>query len=214
MGTMMRKIFSLSEIRFSWLLLLSISVCIGAFYIDEQSNPDNQLALSLAYSFSFALAALWAGANYIGHIRMNSLYRRQNDIGAYVNQLALGSEDKLELQNYLEDFSADLMLKGRTKEAAAQEAINQFKAKEFLSMSKHSKLFETHGHHYLLGYAIISIVMVLIITLINQIVSIPSLLLLIAYTILIVYGFCLGALFIFYRILDKFLYEKLKNYFM
>lgn len=213
MKNLLRKIFSLKELKYAWLLLISAMLCIFTFYVDEHFNPSDQFWLSIAYFTSFALAAIWGGMNYVGHIRINSLYRKQKDIQAYVDQLALGREDKLELLNYLEDFAADLELQGKTKEEAATEAINQFKVKEFLSMSKHTSPFESHGHHYLLGYGSLSLAVVLILILIEKALNSFSLYLFILETVLAVYGICLIALRILYKILDKFIYRKLKNYF-
>ncbi|MDQ0058658.1 hypothetical protein [Paenibacillus harenae] len=213
MTNLTRKIFSMGELRYAWLLLISSLLCIATFYVDEQFDPGDQFWLSIAYFTSFALAAFWAGMNYVGHIRMNNIYRKQNDIRAYVDQLALSGEDKLELQNYLEDFSSDLELHGKTKEEAAKEAINQFRAKEFLSMSKYTSPFESHGHHYLLGYGFLAIAAALFFVLIDHVLVSLSLIMLIMKTVLAVYGTCFIALLILYKILDRFIYRKLRDYF-
>ncbi|MFE6799214.1 hypothetical protein [Paenibacillus chitinolyticus] len=213
MTNLTRKILSLDELKYAWLLVLSIVICIATFFIDEHFDPNNQLGLTLSYFSSFLLAAIWGGVNYVGHIRTNSLYKKKNDIHAYVSQLALSRDDKTELQNYLEDFAADLELKGMKKEEAEKEAINQFRAKEFLSMSKYTSPFESHGHHYLIGYALISITLAVVIALIERTIASPSLFFLIMITIFAVYGISLGALFMVYRVLDKLIYKKLKDYF-
>lgn len=212
-STLLRKIFSLGELRYGWLLAISVAVCVVAFYVDEQWNPREQLWLSLFYFASFLLAVLWGGANYVGHIRVNAMYRRQHDIAAYVNQLALSAEDKTELRNYLEDYAADLERQGRTKEEAEREAVSQFKVKEFLSMSKHTRPFESHGHHYLIGYAAIALAAAAAAALIDGLTDSYSLPGLIATTLLTVYGICFVALFVLYKIVDKFLYKKLQDYF-
>ncbi|MDP4097916.1 hypothetical protein OIN60_14160 [Paenibacillus sp. P96] len=213
MTNLSRKIFSLGEIRYAWILLLSIVICIVTFFSDEHFNPDDQFWLSVSYYVSFTLAAVWSGANYVGHIRVNSLYHKQNDIPAYVAQLALNKEDKMELQNYLEDFAADLEHQGRSKKEAAKEAINQFKVKEFLSMSKHTRPFETHGHHYLMGYALLLLASVLLLAIIAQMIAPGILLLFIFQVVLAVYGVCFITLFMLYKVLDRFIYRKLKQYF-
>lgn len=209
----MRKLFSLREIRHVWILLLSIIICAVTFYSDEHFDPDDQLWLSVSYFVSFTLAAAWSAANYVGHIRINSLYRKQHNIQAYVAQLALSKEDKMELQNYLEDFTADLVQQGKSKEDAAKEAINQFKAKEILSMSKHSTPFESHGHHYLIGYALLMVVSAIVLAVIDQAIDSPPYFLIIVITMLVVYGSSFFALFALYKVLDRLIYRKLKQYF-
>lgn len=213
MTNFLRKAFSLGEIRFGWILLLSIALCSITFFYDEHFNPEDQFWLALFYYVSFTLALVWSLANYVRHIRMNSLYRRQNDIHTYVAQLALNKEDKLELQNYLEDFAADLEHQGRSKEEAAKEAINQFKVKEFLSMSKHTRPFETHGHHYLMGYALLAFAAAFLLAIIDQTTTQDVLFLYIMQVVLAVYGVCFIALFVLYKTFNKFLYQKVKQYF-
>jgi len=213
MTNLTRKIFSLRDLKYPWLLLISSVLCILTFYVDEHFDPGDQFWLSIAYFTSFAFAAIWGGMNYVGHIRINNLYRKQNDIRAYVDQLALSGEDKLELHNYLEDFAADLEQRGRSKEEAITEAINQFKVKEFLSMSKHTRPFESHSHHYLLGYSSLALTASFFLILINYVFPSFSLYLLILETVLAVYGLCFILLLILYKIFDKFIYRKLKDYF-
>lgn len=213
MTNFLRKAFSLGELRFGWILLLSIAICSITFFYDEHFNPEDQFWLALSYYVSFTLALVWSLANYVRHIRMNSLYRKQNDIHTYVAQLALNKEDKLELQNYLEDFAADLEHQGRSKEEAAKEAINQFKVKEFLSMSKHTWPFETHGHHYLMGYASLAFAAAVLLAIMHQMTTQEILFLYIMQVVLAVYGVCFIALFVLYKTFDTFLYQKVKQYF-
>ncbi|MGF7029159.1 hypothetical protein J2T17_000064 [Paenibacillus mucilaginosus] len=212
MDNLLRKIFSLRELRYGFLLCFSIVICVVTFYIDEKMNPSDQMWLSISYYISFTIAAIWCGTNYFAQIRMNQFFRRQNDIGAYINQLALSGEDKLELQNYLEDYATDLEQHGRTREEAAKEAIDQFRVREFLSMSKHSKLFETHGHHYLLGYAALMLSGALVLALIDRLSS-PSIFFKIFISVLSVYGVSFLIVYVMYKVLDQFIYEKIKKYF-
>ncbi|MEC0128335.1 hypothetical protein [Paenibacillus pabuli] len=213
MTNLTRKIFSMGELKYGWLLLISIVICIATFYVDEHYDPGDQFWLSIAYFTSFTLAAIWGGMNYVGHIRMNNLFRKQNDIHTYVDQLALSGEDKLELKNYLEDFATDLELHGMIKEEAVKEAINQFKAKEFLTMSKYTSPFESHGHHYLLGYGFLAIAASVFLVLIDYVFPSFSLFMLIIKTVLAVYGTCFFALLILYKVLDRIIFWKIKDYF-
>ncbi|TLS49725.1 hypothetical protein FE782_23955 [Paenibacillus antri] len=213
MKLLARKIFSMGEIKHVWLLLLSVAICVVTFAIDERVNPGDQLWLSVSYFASFTAAAAWAAANYVGHLRMNRLLRKQTDIGAYVDQLALSADDRQELRNYLEDFAADLERQGRRKEDAAKEAITQFKVKELLSMSKYSSPFETHGHHYLLGLSGLTLTAAAAFAAIGHALPTRSLFALIATTVAAVYGFCFLALFFLYKVMDNVLYRKVRDYF-
>ncbi|MCC3372760.1 hypothetical protein [Cohnella sp. REN36] len=212
MNPMLRKMFSLRDLRFAWLLLVSISVCGLTFYADETFASADPHALTVCYVLSFALAVIWSAANYIGHIRMHATYRKQHDIRAYVEQLAMSGEDRLELQNYLEDYAADLTSQGRTKEEAAREAINQFKVKEFLSLSKHSPLFDLHAHYYLLGWAAVAVAFFLLLGAIGLALFPSSLLLLIAESIALAYGLSFVGLFFVYKLLDAVIRRKLKEH--
>ncbi|MNC27221.1 hypothetical protein D3C75_753870 [compost metagenome] len=208
-----RKVFSLAELRYGPVLLLSVVICVAAFFIDEYINPRDQLWLAVTYYISFSLAALWCGINYIGHIRMNNLYRKHADIGAYVEQLAMSTEDKTELRNFLEDFAADLEGQGRSREEAAKEVISQFQVREFLAMSKHTQPFETHGHHYLLGYGILLLGVCLISLAAELLLQQPPLAWLITSSVSGVYGASLFGVYVLYKLLDRFIYNKLKKYF-
>jgi hypothetical protein len=101
---LLRKAFSLGDIKYYWMLIVSIVVCGAFFYLDRSDNPDNQFWLNVGYGVSFGLAVLWSGVNYISHIHINAMYWKQNDIQVYVEQLAMNYEDKVELSNYLEDY--------------------------------------------------------------------------------------------------------------
>ena len=207
-----RKVFSLAELRYSPVLLLSIVVCVVAYTIDEQIDPKDQLWLAVTYYISFSLAALWCGINYIGHIRVNILYRKHGDIGAYVEQLVMDAEDKTELRNFLEDFAADLEEQGRSREEAAKEVISQFQVREFLAMSKHTVPFETHGHHYLLGYGMMLMGVCLAATSVELLLAQPPLVWLIISSVSGVYGVSLFGVYVLYKLLDRFIYNKLQKY--
>ncbi|WJH36111.1 permease prefix domain 1-containing protein [Paenibacillus sp. CC-CFT747] len=150
--------------------------------------------------------------NYIAHMHLNRLYRKGEDIPAYVAQLALSEEDKQELQNYLEDYAEDLRSQGRTQEEAAREAVSQFRVQELLSLSKNSLLFELHAHYYLLGWSLTAVAAFAGLALIGWMTFPHSLLLLLAETILAAYGFGMAFLFVLYKALDALLYRKLKEH--
>ncbi|TNJ62337.1 hypothetical protein FE784_31100 [Paenibacillus hemerocallicola] len=206
------KAFSLNDIKYYWLLVLSIVLCGAFVYWDRMDSPDKTLWLSVGYGASFGLAVLWSGANYVGHIRINAMYRKHNDIQAYVEQLAMNDEDKMELRNYLEDYTQDLMSQGKTKEQATAEAISQFKVKELLSLSKHTSLFDLHAHHYLLGWAAVAFVLLLLLELLDGLLFSHSLLTMIVESILAAYGAAFIMLFFIYKVLDVWVYRKLNSH--
>jgi hypothetical protein len=151
------------------------------------------------------MAVLWCAANYVGHIRINAMYRKQNDIDAYIAPLAMNTEEKLELRNYLEDFAQDLMNQGMQEEQATAEAIRHFKVKELLSLSKNSSLFHLHAHYYLFGWAAAAFVLLILLWFVNGLWFPHAVLLLVLETILFVYGSALVLLFFVYKLLDAFL---------
>jgi 4-amino-4-deoxy-L-arabinose transferase-like glycosyltransferase len=202
---MWKKTFSLSDIKYSWVLFVSMVVCGVFFYWDRTSDLDDQLLLSVGYAVSFAMAVLWCAANYVGHIRINAMYRKQNDIDAYIAPLAMNTEEKLELRNYLEDFAQDLMNQGMQEEQATAEAIRHFKVKELLSLSKNSSLFHLHAHYYLFGWAAAAFVLLILLWFVNGLWFPHAVLLLVLETILFVYGSALVLLFFVYKLLDAFL---------
>lgn len=205
------KIFSLSDMKYYWLLILSIIVCAVFFYRDrmnEMNTSNEQMWFYVGYGISFGLAILWSVANYIGHIRINALYRKQQNIQAYVEQLAMSAEEKTELRNYLEDYAQDLMSQGKTKEQATAEAISQFKVKELLSLSKNTALFHLHAHYYLLGWAIIAFILLGLVGIWDSLVS-SSLPTFIVEMIFLAYGSSLMILFFIYKLLDALIYKKL-----
>ncbi|MCQ6561822.1 permease prefix domain 1-containing protein [Paenibacillus mendelii] len=206
--TLLRKAFSLGDIRHSWLLILSVAICGVFFYMDRMDIPDDRLWLSIGYGVSFGIALLWSIVNYISHIRINVLYRNHSDIRAYVEQLAMSDEDKLELRNYLEDYTEDLMNQGKPREQAAAEAISQFKVKELLSLSKNTSLFQLHAHYYLFGWAAVaSAAFILLVTMEGALLPNGGWVLILE-TIFIVYGAAFIVLFLVYKVLDVWIYQK------
>ncbi|MGM0867577.1 MAG: hypothetical protein ACQEWF_23280 [Bacillota bacterium] len=207
-----RKIFSLGEIKYSWILLLS-SVLFGlSNYLDRIYSNDPIWVLA-SYWISFTIAVLWGAINYISHIRLNNMYKNQDDIMSYVYQLVMNKEDKLELQTYLEDFKKDLMEQGNTEADATREAIKQFKVKEILSLSKNTMFFNLHAHYYLIGWVIVSVI-ASILFLLFEFTLIPYPL--ITHTlisVLMAYSFGLFGLFFLYKIIDAVIYQRFKELF-
>ncbi|MFC5466015.1 permease prefix domain 1-containing protein [Lederbergia graminis] len=206
------KIFSLRDIKYSW-VLLSSSILFGITNFIDRLYSDDPLWILISYWISFSIAVLWGALNYISHIRLNSMYKKQDDIRLYVNQLAMSQEDKLELQTYLEDYVQDLIQQGNSEEEAIRDAINQFKVKEFLSLSKNTMFFNLHAHYYLFGWMMVSIVAAILVWVLEAtILPYPSMMLTIE-SIFIVYAIGLFGMFFLYKIIDVTIYKKFHDIF-
>ncbi|MBD2869260.1 permease prefix domain 1-containing protein [Paenibacillus arenilitoris] len=207
-----RKAFSLGDIRYGWLLIVSMAMCVAFFYCDRYYDPDDQSWLSAGYAMAFATAVLWGALNYIGHIRLNAMYRKQNDIRAYVGQLAMSEDDKAELRNYLEDYAADLTEQGKSKEEATAEAISQFKVKELLSLSKNTALFQLHAHYYMIGWIAVALVLAVLTEMTRWLMDSNALWFMIVEAVFAAYGAGLFGLFVVYKLLDAFIHRKLNDH--
>ena len=212
MSHFLKKALMLSEIKYPWLIVLS-ALCFGSFYYVDRMYTTDPFWLFLCYWFSFGLAVIWGALNYISHIHLNAMYQKQNDLHAYVNQLVMSADEKLELQTYLEDYVEDLVEQGMTKQEATNEAINQFKVKEFLSLSKNTSLFNLHAHYYLLGLAVITGIVGLIIWVVTAAMNENTLITLMIEVTLFAYCIGLVGLFFVYKILDSVLYQKVNKLF-
>lgn len=212
MSQHIRKIFSLGDIRYSWILLLS-SVLFGLSNYMDRIYSNDPSWIHVSYWISFAIAVLWGAINYISHIRMNNMYKKQNNIQEYVNLLAMNEEDKLELQTYLEDYVQDLIEQGNTKADATREAIKQFKVKEFLSLSKNTMFFNLHAHYYLIGWTIVIIVAFILVWLLGIVAFSNLLIPLIIEVTLVAYGLGLFGMFFLYKLIDAMIYRKFKELF-
>lgn len=206
---MLRKIFSFRDIKYSWLLLISFVGFALTFYLDlyDESAQVQKIYL-LGYWGGFILATLWGALNYIEHIRINVLYKKSHDIYAFINQLAMGEEEKLELQAYMEDYVEDQVSQGKPQEEATKEAINQFKIQEFTSLSKNTMLFNLHGHYYLGGYAFFAVALGLISGWLYS--FFPALPIIVVQWTFFAYAVGFVGMFFVYKLVDATLYKKLK----
>lgn len=209
---MSKKIFSISDMKYSWILLLS-ALIFGIFNYMDRFYSNDPVWILVGYWISIAVAVLWTALNYISHIRLNSMYKKQDDLQLYVNQLAISDEDKLELRTYLEDFVEDLMKQGKTEADATREAINQFKIQEFLSLSKNSMFFNLHGHYYLIGWTIVSIIAFIIVWLLGITIFPYRSITLTIESIFIVYAIGIFGTFVMYKMIDVVIYRKFKELF-
>jgi hypothetical protein len=81
----------------------------------------------VVYGASFLVALLWSILNYIGHLQIRAIYKKHDNIEAFVKRLTLSKEEKAELTEYLNDFVKDLEEIGSTHEEAVKTAISLFK---------------------------------------------------------------------------------------
>lgn len=152
-----KKIFNLSDIRYPWILLLSMILFMFSLY-NNKVNPDINVRLKLlTYGTSIGCAFVWSILNYIDHIKVNAIYKRSDNIDSYVNSLIMKKDDKEDLKQYLNDFVQDLESNGKTRDEAVRTAISQFQVNEFTSLSKNTGIFDLPGHYYLIGYVLIFI---------------------------------------------------------
>ncbi|MNN29718.1 hypothetical protein D3C81_1433350 [compost metagenome] len=150
-----RKAFNLTDIRYPWLLVFSMILFVFALY-NNKVNPDINVGIELlTYGTAIGCAFVWSVINYVDHIKVNAIYKKSDNIDSYVNSLIMKKEEKEDLKQYLKDFVKDLEENGKTKEEATKTAINQFQVNEFTSLSKNTGVFELPGHYYLIGYAVI-----------------------------------------------------------
>lgn len=120
------------------------------------------------YGSAFFSAVIWGILNYIGHINVSAKYKKYDNIDAYVENLAMSGEEKTELKAYLADFAEDLASQGKMKEEAIKMAIDQFKVKEFTSLSKNGSLLDLPTHYYLVGYISIAAIAVIILQILTN----------------------------------------------
>lgn len=211
MKNMLRKIFNLSDIRYSWLLLISMGAFVLSLY-NEKINPDiTPVTQWLTYGFAILSAVIWSILNYIAHIKVSANYKKFDNIETYVDNLIMSKDEKLELKAYLEDFAADLSSQGKSKEDAVQTAINQFRIQEFTSLSKNSSLLNLPIHYYLIGYLLLDILIIIILTLITSIMLSSSFWLLAFEFMFILYGVGFLGLFFLYKMLDAIISKNLNN---
>lgn len=150
-----KKIFDLSDIRYSWMLLVSMVLFLAALY-NNKVNPDMGVNIEfLTYGTAIGCAFLWSIFNYVDHIKINAIYKKGDNIDAYVNSLVMNKSEKEDLRQYLYDFVKDLEASGKTTNEAVRTAIGQFQVNEFTSLTKNTGIFELPGHSYLIGYAVI-----------------------------------------------------------
>ncbi|EQB87722.1 hypothetical protein J2Z44_001353 [Clostridium punense] len=211
MKNILKKTFNLSDIKYSWLLLLSMAVFILSLYFEKISISITPLTQWVTYGSAFLSAVIWSVLNYIAHIKVNANYKKYDDIKTYVDNLVMSKNDKLELMAYLEDFAADLSSQGKTKAEAVQIAINQFRVQEFSSISKNNSVLNLPIHYYLIGYVLVDITLVIVLALLANTVFHGYFWLSAFEFTLASYGVGFLGLFFLYKIFDAAISKKINS---
>lgn len=211
MKNTLKKTFNLSDIKYSWLLLLSMVIFILSLYFEKISSSITPLTQWITYGSAFLSAVIWSVLNYIAHIKVNANYKKYDDIKTYVDNLVMSKDDKLELMAYLEDYAADLSSQGKTKAEAVQIAINQFRVQEFSSISKNNSVLNLPIHYYLIGYVLVDIALVIVLALLTNTVFHGYFWLSAFEFTLAAYGVGFLGLFFLYKLFDAAISKKINN---
>jgi hypothetical protein len=206
MKNMLRKIFNLSDIKNSWLLIISMIIFLFSLHTEKIKSANMPL-----YALAILSAVIWGILNYINHIKVNANYKKFDDIETYVDNLVISKDEKLELKSYLEDFAADLISQGKTKAEAVQIVINQFRVQEFSSLSKNNSILNLPIHYYLLGYVFVDIALILILECLRITILTSSFWLSAIEFMLTTYGVGLIGLFFLYKMFDAVISKKLNE---
>lgn len=209
MNIFIKKVFNLSDIRYSWLLFVSMLLFIFSLYYNKM-NPKLSIIVELiTYGGAAGLAIVWGILNYIDHIKINAKFKKYDNVDLFVENLVMNQEEKEDLKAYLNDFVDDLQQKGRTEDEAIKTAIAQFQIQEFALLSKNNGIFELPSHYYLLGYfCIIAVAIVVIGVFTNTIFGNSFLLKAMNFT-LNLYAIGLICLLFLYKLIDKLIGEKI-----
>ncbi|ROR27258.1 hypothetical protein EDD66_107172 [Mobilisporobacter senegalensis] len=211
MNTTLKKLFNLTDIRYPWLLLISMCAFIFSLYYDKNHTNISLAYQWMTYGFTIISATVWSILNYIAHIKISANYKKYDNIDTYVENLLISKEEKLELKGYLEDYSSDLISQGKTKEESIQTAINQFRVQEFTSLSKNSSLFNLPIHYYLIGYSLLSITVATLLEFMPMILKQSPFLFSAIQFMLISYCIGFTGSFFLYKLLDSIISKKTNN---
>lgn len=211
MKLLIKKIFNLSDIRYPWIILISMLLFVFSLY-NNKINPDINTTVELiTYGTSVGFAFIWSILNYVDHIKVNAIYKKNDSIEAYVDSLIMKKEEKEDLKEYLNDFVRDLEEGGKTKDEAIKTAISQFQVKEFTSLSKNAGILELPTHNYLIGYVLVFMTAAVVISsLTNTILSNLFWLHAINF-MLVLYSISFIGLLLLYKLIDRVVAKKLMH---
>lgn len=200
-----KRIYNLTDIKYPWLLLISMLAFIMALNFNR-TYPDAFTRIEIVvYGAVFLVALLWSILNYIGHLQIGAIYKKYDNIEAFIERLTMSKEEKAELTEYLNDFVKDLEENGSAHEEAVKTAISHFQVKE-LTQSQ-GNMFETPTQYYLLGYVSIFVALILVIQCVDLIVSLPFIVLAVSF-MLMLFSAAFICLFFIYKLIDVMIAEK------
>jgi hypothetical protein len=201
-----KQAYRLSGIKYSWILLISMIAFMLSLYfhrIYRNEFSDFEIA---SYGLSFLIALVWSVLNYFGHLKLNRLFKKYDDIDVFVEQMHMRAEEKEEFTQYLNDYVKDLVQHGEPYESAVKKAINSFQVQEF-SEVKGGDMFEKPAHYYLLGYTSVFIAAIIILQTIDGFFPAQFILSSLSLT-LGLYAAAFFILFFLYKAIDELLPQK------
>ncbi|OXS60316.1 hypothetical protein B1A99_07715 [Cohnella sp. CIP 111063] len=203
-------LFNLRQLNYKRLIIPSMLLFAVMVYIDRSSVNENLIVLQAGYWTSFGLATLWGIMNYISHIQYNvTTAIRHGDIEEYVDKMNLSAEESQEFKSYLTDYAADLVVQHNLSDKDAQiRAMNEFNIKEIHQLVKDKNLFTFGKHTYLLGYAVIFTMLILVLSVISSYVGWSTAMVSII-CMLIIYTLGFIGMFILYKFPDAIFRKKL-----
>ncbi|KPU42824.1 hypothetical protein OXPF_35870 [Oxobacter pfennigii] len=200
-----KKIYSLTDIKYPWLLLISMLGFILALYFNRAYPYAFTRIEIVIYGAVFLVALLWSILNYVGHLKISAIYKRHDNIEVFIRGLTMNNEEKADLTEYINDFVKDLEENGSTHEEAVRTAISHFQVKEFTQWQ--GNIFETPIHYYLLGYVSIFAGLIIVIQCIDLIVSLPFIILAVSF-MLMLFSAAFICLFFIYKLMDVMIAKK------
>lgn len=200
-----KRLFSLADIKYPWLLLISMLAFVIALYFNRfYPNAFTRIEIGI-YGAVFLVALLWSILNYVGHLQISAIYKKYDNIEAFIKKLTMNKGEKAELTEYLKDFVTDLEENGSTHEEAVKTAISHFQVKEFTQSQ--GNVFETPAHYYLLGYVSIFVGLIIVIQCIDLIISLPFVVLAVSF-MLMLFSAAFVCLFFIYKLIDVMISKK------
>lgn len=138
---------SIKQISYKTTLLLSMLLFFTSYLLDILMVPsETETIFVLGYTAAILVAALWAILNYIDHLRINPLYKNYSSTKDFVKDLTLPKDEKIEIQQMMDDYVQDQIDQGADQQQAIQQIIQQFKSSE---LPENHSLFYLHNHKYL-----------------------------------------------------------------
>jgi hypothetical protein len=198
-----KQAYRLSGIKYPWVLLISMIVFMLSLYFQRVYRNDFSDFEIVGYGSGFLAALIWSVLNYFGHLKLNRLFKKYDNIDVFVEQTHMKKEEKEEFAQYLNDYVKDLEQKGEPHGSAVKKAINSFQVQEF-SEAKGGDMFEKPAHYYLLGYTSVFVAVIIILQTVDG--FFPAQLIISSLSLTLgLYAAAFFILFFLYKVIDKLL---------